>query len=103
MPNSDPQNNKMQDKDPKKMGKVEKLLSFYALGIMSHFSDILNDNRGGLPNVEKRRVLRAVVEMLRIGKSSIRSALPQVSFLLLFLRCIANNEDMCLFTGRTGQ
>jgi hypothetical protein len=45
---------------------------------MFHFSDLLNDTQGWQSPVEKRRALKGIEELFRVGKGYIRSALPQV-------------------------
>lgn len=47
---------------------------------MANFSDVLNDLRGWQSVAEKRRALKGIEEMLRIGRSYVSSALPQVQF-----------------------
>ena len=48
------------------------------LGIMAHLSDAINENKGEQTILEKVRCLRAIQEMMRIAKSNVNSALPQV-------------------------
>jgi serine/threonine-protein kinase ATR len=45
---------------------------------MSHFSDLLNDARTWQSSTEKRRALKGIEEMIKVGKSHVRSALPQI-------------------------
>lgn len=45
---------------------------------MSHFSDVLNDALTWQSSTEKIRCLRAIQEMVTLGKSYIKPALPQV-------------------------
>jgi hypothetical protein len=45
---------------------------------MIHFLNFLNDTQGLQCAAEKRRVLKGIEEMLRVGKGYVRSALPQV-------------------------
>lgn len=45
---------------------------------MSHFSDLLNDTRTWQSATEKRRSLKGIEEMIKVGKSHVRSALPQI-------------------------
>lgn len=45
---------------------------------MFHFSDLLNDTHGWQSPVEKRRALKGIEEMFRVGKGYVTSALPQV-------------------------
>lgn len=50
----------------------------HVLGIMAHLSDAINGNKGKQTVSEKIRCLRAIQEMMRIAKSNVNSALPQV-------------------------
>ena len=45
---------------------------------MVHFSNLLNDAQGWQSPSEKRRALKGIEEMFRVGKGYVRSALPQV-------------------------
>jgi hypothetical protein len=47
--------------------------------MIAYFAELVNDVAGWQSTAEKRRALRGLEEMLRMGKSYIRSALPQVS------------------------
>lgn len=53
-------------------------LEQYSLAIMSHFSDLLNDTRTWQSSIEKRRALKGIEEMIKVGKRHVRSALPQI-------------------------
>jgi DNA-binding transcriptional regulator GbsR (MarR family) len=65
-------------------GPSKKLASFFEmhiLGIMAQFAAVINDSKGRLSallNLEKKRCLRAIEEMLRLAKSNISNGLPQV-------------------------
>lgn len=50
----------------------------HVLGIMAHLSDTINESKGLQITAEKIRCLRAVQEMMRVAKSHINNALPQV-------------------------
>jgi len=54
-------------------------LSYYVLGLLTTFSDIIHDVRGSQPIAEKKRSVRAIEEMIKLAKSGINGALPQVS------------------------
>ena len=62
----------------KKGIQLGQFLEQYILAIMALFSDLLNDTRGWHLSVEKVRALRGIEELLSMGKSYVRSALPQV-------------------------
>lgn len=53
-------------------------LSGYVLGLLTTFSDIIHDVRGLQPISEKKRSVRAIEEMIKLAKSGINGALPQV-------------------------
>lgn len=63
----------------KRGNQIGPFLETYILPIMFHFSDVLNDTQGWHSAAEKRRTLKGIEEMLRVGKGYIRSALPQVN------------------------
>ena len=57
------------------------MLGFFeqrVLGIMAHFSDIIEKGRVTHPMVEKRRCLRAIEELMDLSKGRVSIALPQV-------------------------
>lgn len=59
------------------------LKTFFAnhvLGIMAHFSEVLDDVKGLQPLSEKKRSLRGMEEMIMITKGIVGIALPQVSY-----------------------
>lgn len=68
---------------------------------MAHFSDLLNDARGWQTTVEKCRSLKGLEELLRVGRSYIRTALPQVARIHLNYVRSANLLDMCVYAIRT--
>lgn len=49
------------------------------MGLMAYFSDFLNDTQGWQSAAEKRLCLKAMEEMIIIGKAEIYSGLPQAS------------------------
>ena len=51
----------------------------YVLGIMDQITSVINDVRVIQPAAEKRRCLGAIREMVRLAKSHVANALPQVS------------------------
>lgn len=68
-------------KTPTKTSKKKSLQSFFdlhLLGIMAHFSEIL-DSVVNHPFVEKKRCVGAINEMISIAGRNVSSALPQVS------------------------
>lgn len=54
----------------------------YVLGIMALLADTINDGKGPQPLLDKLRCLKAIREMILLGKSHVRSGLPQVSVIL---------------------
>ena len=50
----------------------------HILGIMAHFSDIIEKGQVIYPLTEKKRCLRAIEEVLNLSKGRISVALPQV-------------------------
>ncbi|KFY81056.1 hypothetical protein V499_00169 [Pseudogymnoascus sp. VKM F-103] len=58
--------------------KIGAFLEQYSLGIMSHFSELVNDTRVWQSPNEKKRSLRGIEELVKVGKSHTRSALPQI-------------------------
>ncbi|KAL9039802.1 MAG: hypothetical protein Q9180_002315, partial [Flavoplaca navasiana] len=64
----------------------------HVLGIMAHLSDTINENKGVQIVAEKIRCLRAIQEMMRVGKSHVNNALPQIS---ACLRSALENAELC--------
>jgi serine/threonine-protein kinase ATR len=66
-----------------KSNKSSKYLSAFLeahiLGIMSHFTDIIDAPVERQPLAEKRRALRAVEQLIIVGKGQVGIAIPQVS------------------------
>ena len=50
----------------------------FVLGIMTLLSDIINDAKAPQLLAEKRRCIRAITEMIKLAKSHVSIALPQV-------------------------
>ncbi|KAI9820333.1 MAG: serine/threonine-protein kinase M1 [Pycnora praestabilis] len=50
----------------------------FVLGIMGEFSETINGVRGPQSTFEKKRCLRGIEEMIKIGKSHVSNALPQI-------------------------
>lgn len=50
----------------------------HVLGIMALLADTINDGKGPQPNLEKKRCLGAIREMIRIAKGHVSNGLPQV-------------------------
>ncbi|RMZ80799.1 hypothetical protein DV737_g2822, partial [Chaetothyriales sp. CBS 132003] len=63
-----------------------------ALGIVSHFTVSLNDLEAKEPKLEKRRSIIALGEVVKIGKSRILGALPQIC---ACLRNALEDKDLC--------
>ncbi|CAO1598571.1 serine/threonine-protein kinase M1 [Xanthoria calcicola] len=64
----------------------------HVLGIMAHLSDTINESKGVQITAEKIRCLRAVQEMMRVAKSHVNNALPQIS---ACLRSALENTELC--------
>ena len=61
--------------------KTEVLGPFFethVLGIMAYLSDTINDGKGPQPMPEKQRCLGAIREMIKLARSHLSNALPQV-------------------------
>ncbi|TPX13910.1 uncharacterized protein E0L32_005610 [Thyridium curvatum] len=68
----------------RKKKDVARLLQQYALGITTLLSEVINDDRAKHPPVqEQRNCIRALEEMIRLSRSHIRAARPQISAFLL--------------------
>lgn len=61
------------------MNNVGIFFERYALGMMAHFLDTLSDARLPQSSAEQKRSLRGIEEMLKSGRSHVRTAIPQVS------------------------
>ncbi|ORY67260.1 uncharacterized protein BCR38DRAFT_153630 [Pseudomassariella vexata] len=61
-----------------------RFLQHYALGLMARLTDVINDTSNlRSPIQEQNRCIKAMEEMIRIGKAYIRIARPQISACLL--------------------
>ena len=67
-------------------------LETHVLGIISSYAIIINDVQMSESNLEKRRCLAAIGELMRLGKSNVKSALPQ---LCACLRTALEIDDLC--------
>jgi serine/threonine-protein kinase ATR len=65
-----------------KQAKSTKMLSLFlenhVLGIMSHFTDIIDSSIDRQSIAEKKRSLRAIEQLIGIAKSQVGVAMPQV-------------------------
>ena len=58
---------------------VGQFFEVHALGLMATFADVINETSGRTSHqMEKKRCLGAIGEMIKMGKNSITNALPQV-------------------------
>lgn len=62
------------------------------LAIVTHFTVLLNDLEAKEPKIEKRRCLAALGEMVKLGKSRVARALPQIC---ACLRSGLNDSELC--------
>ncbi|KAL9109940.1 MAG: hypothetical protein Q9227_005463 [Pyrenula ochraceoflavens] len=76
----------------KKNDVVVRFLEEYVLAIITEFNNTLNDTRLVRPNLEKRRCLSAIGELLKIGKSRLNVALPQIG---ACLRSAMEHSQLC--------
>jgi serine/threonine-protein kinase ATR len=65
-------------KSSKSSKHLSAFLEAHILGIMSHFTDIIDAPITRQPLAEKKRALRAVEQLVIIGKSQVGIAIPQV-------------------------
>lgn len=64
---------------PKKGNTIGRFLESYILGLMARLADVINDMPLVSPPVEEqRRCVRAMEEMIRLCKTYVRIARPQV-------------------------
>ncbi|CCF40655.1 protein kinase rad3 [Colletotrichum higginsianum] len=69
---------------PKKGNTIGRFLESYILGLMARLADVINDMPLVSPPVEEqRRCVRAMEEMIRLCKTYVRIARPQISACLL--------------------
>ena len=77
---------------PKKGEVVATFLENHVLGIITQFTATFNDLQSRQPNLEKRRCLAAIGELLRLGQHRMSSALPQIC---ACLRSAMENRELC--------
>ena len=63
-------------------GTTEAFIEEYVLGIMAHFTDIVDNSKERQPLSEKRRALIAIEKLITSLKDLIELALPQVRLTL---------------------
>jgi serine/threonine-protein kinase ATR len=56
-------------------------LEHHILGLVARFSEVVNDARDGKSIREKKRCIKAIEEMVKLGKASTRTARPHVCLL----------------------
>ena len=71
---------------------VGHFLRDYVLAIITELNNTLNDNKMMQPSLEKRRCLGAIGELMKLGKSRLNAALPQIG---ACLRSAVENEELC--------
>ena len=71
---------------------VGNFLETNILGIITEYSNILNNLETRQPNAEKRRCLSAIGEVIKLGKSRVIVALPQIC---ACLRSAMENKELC--------
>jgi serine/threonine-protein kinase ATR len=71
---------------------VGSFLETNVLGIVTEFSNILNDMETKQPNAEKRRCLAAIGEVIKLGKRQVIVAMPQIC---ACLRSAMENKELC--------
>ena len=76
----------------RKSDVVGSFLETNVLGIITEFSNILNDVETRQPNAEKRRCLAAIGEVIKRGKSRVIVALPQIC---ACLRSAMETKELC--------
>ena len=76
----------------KKSETMAVFLETNALAIVAHFTVLLNDLEAKEPKVEKKRCLAALGELVKLGKSRVIVALPQ---LCACLRSAFDEPDLC--------
>ena len=65
----------------RKMDLIGPFFETHVLGIMALLADTINDGKGPQPMPEKIRCLGAIREMIKLARSHVSNALPQVSSL----------------------
>ncbi|KAL9620044.1 MAG: hypothetical protein Q9160_005422 [Pyrenula sp. 1 TL-2023] len=71
---------------------VGQFLEDYVLAIITEFNNTLNDNQLKQPNMEKRRCLAAIGQLIKLGKNRVGVALPQIC---ACLRSAMENQQLC--------
>ncbi|KAF3927530.1 hypothetical protein AA313_de0202685 [Arthrobotrys entomopaga] len=66
-------------KKEKNVNTLQSFFEVHILGIIAQFSEGLFNPRGRLALSEKRRNLRAIEQMIKLGKAGVISGLPQIS------------------------
>jgi serine/threonine-protein kinase ATR len=67
-------------KDVKEKSVVGRFLENYMLGLMASLADVINDRlSSSAPVEEQKRCLRAMEEMIKVCRTYVRLARPQVS------------------------
>lgn len=67
-----------QSKAPKPAKALSSFLEAHVLGIMSHFTDVIDSSLDKQSLAEKIRALKAVEQLIILAKSQTGIALPQV-------------------------
>jgi serine/threonine-protein kinase ATR len=57
-------------------------LESHVLGIMSHFTDIIDSSVDRQPLAEKKRSLRAIEQLISFARSHVGVAMPQVGLII---------------------
>lgn len=78
--------------DARKGELIAMFLENHVLGIITQFMVILNDAQSRQPNLEKRRCLAAIGELIKCGQHRVSSALPQIC---ACLRSAMENRALC--------
>jgi serine/threonine-protein kinase ATR len=71
---------------------ISSFLEHNALAIITQFTVVLNELEVVQPNIEKRRCLAAIGQIVKLGKSRIAPALPQICGCL---RSALDNKQLC--------
>lgn len=81
-----------QSSGSKRSDSIGSFLENNVLAIVTHFTVLLNDLEAKEPKVEKRRCLAALGEVVKLGKSRVVRALPQIC---ACLRSGLDDTDLC--------
>ena len=71
---------------------VNEFFEDHILGIMTYFSEVLENAQGTYPVQEKIRTLKAIAEMINLNKHRVNAALPQVR---AALQSAMEHEELC--------